>query len=84
MLPGKTKYIRNMQFEHYKGAGIVPVQEETKIRSLGFRWDLNEKLDGQMYMGNFLSTNNEFELKEVYIETDKPIIFITKMIKFWN
>ena len=33
-------------------------------------------------MGNFLSTNNEFVHEKVYVETNKPIIFITKMIKF--
>jgi len=35
-----------------------------------------------MGIGKFLSTNNEFIEEEVYVETNKPIIFITKLIKF--
>ena len=36
-----------------------------------------------MKIGKFLSTNNEFIYEDAYIETNKPVLFITKIKKFY-
>ena len=44
MLPGKTKYIRNPLLENTNGIGIIPIKDNTRVRTFGLRWNLGELL----------------------------------------
>jgi thiamine pyrophosphokinase len=77
ILPGKTRYIRSMQFEENAGCGIFPLLgEEAKVQTKGLKWNLGQDTSALSFK-SFVSSSNEMLDEVIEFETDKMIFWTT-------
>ncbi|GMR34863.1 hypothetical protein PMAYCL1PPCAC_05058, partial [Pristionchus mayeri] len=58
--------------------GIIPLsQDETRVTTKGFRWDLKDAL---LAFGHIISTSNELAKDEVEITTSAPVLFSIELL----
>jgi len=79
LLPGKTIYKRSKRFELPTGCGIFPLNNEARVTTKGFRWNLTEECP-LLKFGTYASSSNEMIEDSVEINSDSPVFFTTTTI----
>ena len=79
--PGETLIVPNLEVEARGGCGLVCLGEPCVASSRGLKWDL---ADTKLSIGGLLSTCNKVLGEDVWVKTDKDLLWITTLPVDWG
>lgn len=75
---GDSEQIDSNDFLSKLHCGLIPMAGPTIVSTSGLKWNVTNE---ELKFGALISTSNAFSNKDIYIETDKPLLWTMDIMK---